>query len=172
MLNAQCPADVMGGYEVAMRFCHLVVNGRRQSTIQSHIASTGYSLLTTRIPILYTVYVSQIWTPGKPLAQATVWSYSYGCVRLNWAKSMKMGGGEVEYDIRVFSDRACKEQVFQATTKETLLVYEVKKTNWMYFVEVRAMDDHRQNNPNTWYPAARSNFVLVPEGQYGWYGVL
>lgn len=104
MLNAQCPADVMGGYEVAMRFCHLVVNGRRQSTIQSHIASTGYSLLTTRIPILYTVYVSQIWTPGKPLAQATVWSYSYGCVRLNWAKSMKMDGGEVEYDIRVFKE--------------------------------------------------------------------
>jgi len=94
------------------------------------------------------------------------------CVRLNWAKSMKMGGGEVEYGVRVFSDRACKEQVFQATTKETLLVYEVEKTNWMYFVEVRAMDDHRQKNPNTWYPAARSNFVLVPEEQYGWYGVL
>ncbi|MBI4531556.1 MAG: hypothetical protein HY709_08530, partial [Candidatus Latescibacteria bacterium] len=50
--------------------------------------------------------------------------------------------------------------------------YGVERSNWMYCVEVRAMDDHRAKNPDTWYPAARSNFVLVPEDQYGWYGVL
>ncbi len=93
-------------------------------------------------------------------------------VCLNWARSLKMGGGEVEYDVRVFSDRECKAQVFQRTTEETSLVYEVGELNRMYFVEVRAMDDHRLKNPETWYPAARSNFVLVPEDQYGWYGVM
>jgi len=82
-----------------------------------------------------------------------------------------MGGGEVEYDVRIFADRACTEQIFQRTAKETSLIYEVEEPNRMYFVEIRAMDDHRAKNPNTWYPAARSNFVLVPEDQYGWYGV-
>ena len=93
-------------------------------------------------------------------------------LRLNWARSLKMYGGEVEYDVRVFEDRACQKPVFQAVTKETSLIHDVEKENWMYFVEVRAVDDHRRKNPDTWYPAARSNFVLVPEEQYGWYGVL
>jgi hypothetical protein len=93
-------------------------------------------------------------------------------VCLNWARSLKMGGGEVEYDVRVFTDRVCTEQIFQGTTGETSLVYEVEELNRMYFVEVRAMDDHRTRNPNTWYPATCSNFVLVPEDQYGWYGML
>jgi hypothetical protein len=34
------------------------------------------------------------------------------------------------------------------------------------------MDDHRRKNRDTWYPAARGNFVLAPADAYGWYGVL
>lgn len=93
-------------------------------------------------------------------------------VRLNWAKSIKLGGGNVEYDVRIFSDRACKELVYSAPRKGTSLIFDVPQQNRMYFVEVRAVDDHRKKNPATWYPAARSNFVLVPEDQYGWYGVM
>ncbi len=93
-------------------------------------------------------------------------------VCLNWARSLKMGGGAVEYDVCVYSDRACTEAVFHVTTEETSVVYEVEEPNRMYFVEERAMDGHREKNPDTWYPAARSNFVLVPEDQYGWYGVV
>jgi len=92
-------------------------------------------------------------------------------VRLNWSKSIRLGGGHIEYDVRVFRDRACKEQIFHKLTRATSTTVKVE-TNWMYFVEVRAIDDHRSLNPETWYPAARSNFVLAPEGQYGWYGVL
>ena len=44
--------------------------------------------------------------------------------------------------------------------------------NRMYFVGVAAIDDHVLKNPDTWYPEAVTNFVLVPKGQYGWYGVL
>jgi hypothetical protein len=93
-------------------------------------------------------------------------------VRLNWSKSIKLGGGPVEYDVRVFRDRACREQVFNKLTRATSFNFKVEEPNWMYFVEVRAVDDHRSLNPDTWYPAARSNFVLAPEDQYGWYGVL
>ena len=93
-------------------------------------------------------------------------------VRLNWSRSIKLGGGQVEYAVRVFRDRACREQVFEAVTQETSVEFAVEEPNRMYFVEVRAMDDHRKVQPETWYPAARSNFVLVPEEQYGWYGVL
>ena len=77
----------------------------------------------------------------------------------------------MEYDVRIFSDRDCTERVFHATTDETSLTYEVDEPNRMYFVETRAMDDHREKNPDTWYPAVRSNFVLADE-EYGWYGVL
>ena len=93
-------------------------------------------------------------------------------VRLNWARSIKMGGGRIEYDVRVFSDRACREEVMTETTGNTSIVWEVPEANRMYFVEVRAVDDHRAGNPDTWYPAARTNFVLVPEDQYGWYGMM
>jgi hypothetical protein len=57
-------------------------------------------------------------------------------------------------------------------TGETALTFQVPERNQMYFVEVRAVDEHRKKNPKTWYAAARSNFVLVPSEQYGWYGVV
>jgi transglutaminase-like putative cysteine protease len=93
-------------------------------------------------------------------------------VRLNWGRSLKMAGGEVEYEVRVCADRAGQEEVFRAAARQTFADWRVPERNWMYFVEVRAMDQHRRSNSATWYPAARSNFVLVPEDQYGWYGVL
>jgi len=93
-------------------------------------------------------------------------------VRLNWSRSIKLGGGPVEYDVRVHTDRACKEKLCHAVTAGTSLLFKPPELNRMYFVEVRAMDDHRAKEPDTWYPAARSNFVPAPEDQYGWYGVL
>ena len=93
-------------------------------------------------------------------------------VRLNWSKSVRLGGGRIEYDVRVFRDRACREPVLHQVTRATSLTLAIDEVNWMYFVEIRAMDDHRGQNPATWYPAARTNFVLVPADQYGWYGVL
>ncbi|MEW6754088.1 MAG: transglutaminase domain-containing protein [Candidatus Latescibacterota bacterium] len=93
-------------------------------------------------------------------------------VRLHWAPSLKVGGGRVEYRVQVFADRQRTRPVLSTTTAATSLEWEVEEPNWMYFVEVQAMDDHRQKMPATWYPAARSNFVLVPREQYGWYGVL
>jgi len=57
-------------------------------------------------------------------------------------------------------------------TKNTFLPFDVPEEYRMYFLEVRTMDDHRRKNPDTWYPAARSNFVLAPAGSYGWYGIL
>jgi len=95
----------------------------------------------------------------------------HGRMRLHWSKSLKLGGGPVEYDLRVFRDRACTEQVFHKLTRSTSITVKLEP-NWMYYVEVRAVDGHRALNPDTWYPAARSNFVMVPEDQYGWYGVL
>jgi len=93
-------------------------------------------------------------------------------VDLMWSPSVKFQGGAIEYDVRVFTDRACAEEIFHAATPEISVRFEVPEANRMYFVEVRAMDDHREKNPDTWYPAARYNFVFVPEEQYGWYGVL
>jgi len=94
------------------------------------------------------------------------------CVRLNWSRSIKFGGGEIEYDVRVFRDRECAQEIFGIITRDLFLDWEVEQLNRMYFVEVRAMDKHREKNAETWYPPARSNFVLVPEDQYGWYGVM
>lgn len=93
-------------------------------------------------------------------------------VRLNWAPSFKHGGGPLEYRVDIFSDRACTKRVHQAFTKENHLDWDVPAKNVMYYIETRAMDDHRKFNPNTWYPPARNNFVLVPAEQYGWYGVV
>lgn len=93
-------------------------------------------------------------------------------VSLNWSRSLKMGGGPVEYDVRVYRDRACTDLTFQQSTDETSVPWQVERGNWMYFIEVRALDEQRAKNPHTWYPAARGNFVLAPEDQYGWYGVL
>ena len=55
-------------------------------------------------------------------------------LRLNWSRSLKMGGGAVEYDVRVFLDRGCTEEVYRTTTGETSAVYRVEESNWMYFV--------------------------------------
>jgi hypothetical protein len=93
-------------------------------------------------------------------------------VDLHWSPAVKSGGGPVEYDLRVFDRRACAEPVYQTLTSATTLRFQVPEEQRMYYVEVRAVDDHRQLNPATWYPAARSNFALVPPEQYGWYGVL
>jgi len=93
-------------------------------------------------------------------------------VRLNWSRSLKAGGGAIEYEVSVFGDRECRVCLFQETTSQTSLDYDVPEENWMYYVEVREKCDHREKTPETWYPAARSNFVYVPEEQYGWYGLV
>lgn len=95
-------------------------------------------------------------------------------LRLNWDRSLKHGSpdGEIEYDVRVFADRFCTQELFHQTTRQTSVPFPVPEANRMYFAQVRAMDDHRGKNPSTWYPAGRWNFVLVPPEQYGWYGVL
>ena len=93
-------------------------------------------------------------------------------VRLRWGESIKWGGGTVEYDVRVFADRQCTEEIFRANTAECSTVFEVPQANRMYFAEVRAMDDHRCKNSDTWYPVSRWNFVMVPPEQYGWYGMM
>jgi hypothetical protein len=93
-------------------------------------------------------------------------------VRVRWAESVKRGGGAVEYDVRVCADRACQQPLLHKQTTQTSVPFDVPEQHRMYFIEVRAMDDHRQKNPNTWYPAGRSNFVLAPADAYGWYGVM
>lgn len=93
-------------------------------------------------------------------------------IRLNWAPSFKMGGGDIEYRVTIYQDRDCTQKVHEATTRVNHLDWEVPEPNRIYYFEVAAMDDHRRFNPNTWYPAVRNNFLLVPEEQYGWYGVL
>ena len=93
-------------------------------------------------------------------------------VSLRWGESVKMGGGEIEYDVRVFADRECSEEVFRTATAETRAIFCVPEPNRMYIVEVRAIDQHRERNSDTWYPPARWDFVLAPEEQYGWYGVM
>ncbi|MBI2440185.1 MAG: hypothetical protein HYV35_02320, partial [Lentisphaerae bacterium] len=93
-------------------------------------------------------------------------------VRLRWAESIKFGGGPIEYALRVCQDRNGQDEIFRLTTEETSVPFDVPESNRMYFIEVQARDDHRTKNPATWYPAARSNFVLVPPDQYGWYNVM
>jgi hypothetical protein len=94
-------------------------------------------------------------------------------LRLNWTRSLKADvNAAIEYELRVFADRACKHEVYRALTRDTHTDFDVPRLDTMYFAEVRAMDDHRRLNPATWYPPARWNFVLAPPGRYGWYGVL
>lgn len=93
-------------------------------------------------------------------------------VRLRWTESVKFGGGKVEYAIRVCRDRDRREEIFHRRTDLTSISFDVPESNRMYFIEVKALDDHRTKNADTWYPAARSNFVLVPPEQYGWYNVI
>lgn len=93
-------------------------------------------------------------------------------VRLNWAPSFKVGGGDVEYEVAIFSDRGCTQRIGEAATRECYLDWEAPEQNRIYYFEVRAKDDHRRFNPNTWYLPVRNNFLLVPPEQYGWYGVI
>ena len=90
-------------------------------------------------------------------------------IRLRWAESLKRGGGKIEYALGVYADRAQQTPVLTAETSETSLVWKVPEANRMYFIGVRAMDDHREKNADTWYPTVRGNFVLAPKDQYGWY---
>lgn len=97
-------------------------------------------------------------------------------VRLNWCRSIKLNRGDdaIEYDCRVFTERDCRpeSQVFHQLTRSTSAIFEAPDANRMYYVEVRALDDHRTLNPKTWYPPTRWNFVVTPPEQYGWYGML
>ena len=93
-------------------------------------------------------------------------------VRLRWSESIKRNGGSVRYDVKIATDRALEEVIECTTLESTSLIWEVPQMNRMYFFGVRAIDDHRQYNPNTWYPWMWSNFVLVPSEQYGFYGVM
>jgi hypothetical protein len=95
-------------------------------------------------------------------------------LRLNWSRSIKQNApdSEIEYELRICSDRDCKTEILRTLTKQTSHDFPIPQPNRMYFMEVRAMDNHRQKNPNTWYPPTRWNFVLAPKDQYGWYGVL
>lgn len=94
-----------------------------------------------------------------------------GRVRLRWAEALKRNGGRVMYRLGVYSDRAQTHAVWETETEATACEWPVPETNRLYFIGVRAVDDHRQYNPDTWYPTSRGNFVLVPPEQYGWYGV-
>ncbi|NUM56586.1 MAG: transglutaminase domain-containing protein [Candidatus Hydrogenedentes bacterium] len=93
-------------------------------------------------------------------------------VRLRWAPSAKRNGGRIRYRLRVYEDRARTRPVFSKDLARTELDWSVPEMNRMYFVGVTATDDHVKRNPNTWYPEAVGNFVLVPKTQYGWYGVM
>lgn len=94
-----------------------------------------------------------------------------GGVRLRWAPSAKRNGGRIAYRIRVYEDRERTRSIFSKETLATEYEWRAPEMNRMYFVGVTATDDHVKKNPHTWYPEAVGNFVLVPESQYGWYGV-
>ena len=93
-------------------------------------------------------------------------------VRLNWSPSFKTGNETIEYRVEIFSDRDCTNCIHRDVTRINYLEWDVPEMNRIYYFEVRAMDDHRKLNPDTWYMPVRNNFMLVPEDQYGWYGVV
>lgn len=93
-------------------------------------------------------------------------------VRLRWAPSAKRNGGPIRYRVAVYADRERRERLFAKTVRSTSLVWTPPGPNRMYFTGVAAIDDHVEKNPDTWYPESVGNFVLAPEGQYGWYGVM
>jgi hypothetical protein len=95
-----------------------------------------------------------------------------GKIRLRWSESVKRGGGTIRYRVRLYADRGCKEVLTEKVVNKPSMAWKVPEENRMYFFGVSAIDDHIKKNPATWYPEARSNFVLVPEDQYGWYGVV
>jgi hypothetical protein len=93
-------------------------------------------------------------------------------LRLRWTESARIGGGAVTYDATVYTDRAGAEPIANWQTDQTSVDFTPPERNRMYHLHIRATDDHRDRNPDTWYPVARGNFVLVPPDQYGWYNVL
>lgn len=93
-------------------------------------------------------------------------------VRLRWAPSAKRNGGQITYQLRVYEDRERARVILSKDTHDTETVWRVPESNRMYFVGVTAKDDHVKKNPDTWYPESIGNFVLAPESQYGWYGVV
>jgi hypothetical protein len=97
---------------------------------------------------------------------------SHRRVILRWTPSAKRNGGRVRYRLRICRDRDRTDFIIERTLAETAFEWSVLEENRMYFVGVTATDDHVRKNPKTWYPEAVGNFVLVPRGQYGWYGVL
>ena len=93
-------------------------------------------------------------------------------VRLRWASGGKRNGGQVRYRVTVYGERGRTQPLMTRTVGGTSLRWRVPEPNRMYFVGVAATDDHVAKNPDTWYPEAPGNFVLVPKDQYGWYGVV
>ncbi|HQH50999.1 MAG TPA: hypothetical protein PKY01_01155 [Candidatus Hydrogenedentes bacterium] len=93
-------------------------------------------------------------------------------VRLHWSRSGKRNGGRVRYRVSVYLDRERAQRLYFKETDKTSVMWRVPEMNRMYFIGVSATDDHVLKNPDTWYPEAVTNFVLVPKEQYGWYGVL
>jgi len=93
-------------------------------------------------------------------------------LRLRWAPSGKRGGGAVRYRVTIYEDRKRTRPIVARTVAAPAMNWRVPERNRMYFVGVAATDDHVLKNRDTWYPEAAGNFVLAPEGQYGWYGVL
>ena len=93
-------------------------------------------------------------------------------VRLRWAPSCKRHGGAIRYRVAVYEDRARTRPLIKRTLETTSLEWRVPEPNCMYFTGVAATDDHVAKNPDTWYPEAVGNFVLVPPDQYGWYAVV
>lgn len=93
-------------------------------------------------------------------------------VRLRWSPSLKRNGGTVRYEVAVYEDRARTRPLFRRVTRAVSMRWKPPHRNRMYFIGVTAKDDHVRLNPRTWYPEAAGNFVLAPQGRYGWYGVL
>ena len=92
-------------------------------------------------------------------------------VRLRWAESIRRGGGEIEYRLRIYEDRDLTELADEFTTSTNHYVYQPRPMRMVYY-SVSAVDEHRALNPETWYPCATGNFVLAPRDQYGWYGAV
>jgi len=63
-------------------------------------------------------------------------------------------------------EEARVHELLSAIVGEPHFDWEVPPRNRHYYYDVCAMDDHREKNPDTWYPALPGNFVLVPPDQY------
>ncbi|MAE60263.1 MAG: hypothetical protein CMJ49_02785 [Planctomycetaceae bacterium] len=92
-------------------------------------------------------------------------------LRLRWAPSIRRAGGEIEYQLTLYHDRDLADPIDQITTTTTHHDIKPPPMTMIYYT-VRAADDHRQLNPDTWYPHTRANAVLAPKDQYGWFGAI